>query len=272
MVSMRSLLAYFWADEPRVIYFVVCCVIVLLLAWRGKDRFSAKAFRYLVLPSAVLLVILLNPIVAHILVTAHEETRSLRFFWLVPVTLILAVSSVRLVSSFRNRKQKILLAMAVPIVLLMFSDNFNMLRRTWQNRMTNGYDIPSVVIALGDWIMEDDSGLDKRAVFPQPLNLWVRQYRPEIALPFEWHRFDWKFLPAKRLYNAIELAGGAIDLNEVEYWAIEGEYNYIVLDSDEQYKGKFHAYQEVYRIDVDPLKDTNAYDREYTLYRLTKVG
>lgn len=270
MVSMRSLLAYFWADEPRVIYFVTCCLIILLLAWRGKDGFAAKAFRYIVLPSGVLLVILLNPIVAHILVTSYEETRSLRFFWLVPVTLLLAVVSVRLVSCPHNQKQKILLAIGVPIILLMFSDNFRTLRRTWQNHMTNWYEVPPVVIALDDWIVNDDSGLQKSAVFPQPLNLWVRQYRPEIELPFEWYRVNRKSEPAKWLYNIIELADGAVDLSEMEYWAKEGGYNYIVLDSDEQYKGELHSYKEVYRIDVDPQKDTNPYDREYVLYRLVK--
>ena len=64
----------------------------------------------------------------------------------------------------------------------------------------------------------------------------------------------------------------AIDLCQVEYWAKEGGYNYIILDSADKYMGKLSVYQEVYRIDIDPSKDTNAYDREYILYRLTEEG
>lgn len=270
MVSMRSLLAYFWVDKPRVIYFVFCCVFVLLLAGKRKDGFSRKVSRYIVLPSVALLVILLNPLVAHLLVTKYYETQSLRFFWLIPVSLLLAVVTVHLTSRLHGRGQKILFAMIVPVVLLAFSNDFRQLRATWQNRITNWYKVPPVVIALDDWIMHDDSGLEKSAVFPQPLNLWVRQYRPEIELPFEWHRINNESEAAKELYDIIVLSEGAIDLYQVEHWAKEGEYNYIVLDSGKEYRGSFRSYQEVYRIDADPVKDTNAYDREYILYRLTE--
>ena len=85
MVSMRSLLAYFLVDKPRVIYFVLCCLLVLVLAWKRRDALSLRLRRYIVWPSVVLLVLLLNPVVAHLLVTKYEETRSLRFFWLVPL-------------------------------------------------------------------------------------------------------------------------------------------------------------------------------------------
>lgn len=273
MVSMRNLLAYFWNDKPRVIYFVVCCGIVLLFAWKARDKFSKKVCRYIVLPSMVLLGLLLNPLVAHLLVTRYDEVRSLRFFWLVPVTLLSATVTVRLISGLHKRRQKMLVAIFVPIIILVaFSDNFRQLRGTWQNRIINWYKIPQVVIALDDWIINDDSGLEKKAVFPQPLNLWVRQYRPEIELPFDWHRINWLSKAAIELYDIIELEEGAIDLCQVEHWAKEGGYNYIVLDSGEQYKGKFSFYQEVYRIDVDPSKDTNSYDREYTVYRLIEEG
>lgn len=273
MVSMRSLLAYFWVDKPRVIYFVACCLVVLLLAWKGKDRFATKVFRYIVLPSMVLLVILLNPLTAHLLVTKYQETRSLRFFWLIPVSLLLALVTVRLVSSLRKRKLKILVAIIVPVILLLFSDGFEKLRGTWQNRITNWYKVPPIVIALDDWIMQDDSALKKSAVFPHPLNLWVRQYRPEIELPFEWHRINTKSEAAMALYDIIQGTqneGGVIDLCQVEYWAQKGGYNYIVLDSDGQYKGSLNIYEEVYRVDLEPLRDGNAYEREYVLYRLAE--
>lgn len=272
MVSMRSLLAYFWIDQARVIYFIVCCLLVLFLIWRSKDRFAIKVFQYIVLPSVVLLVILLNPLTAHLLVTRYEETRSLRFFWLIPVSLLLTLVTVRLISSFSGRKSRILLAMLIPIILLAFSDNFRQLRATWQNRITNWYKVPPVVMALDDWIMQDNSGLKKSAVFPQPLNLWVRQYRPEIELPFEWWRLNWQSEAATELYYLMEDSSDAIDLCQVEYWAKEGGYNYIILDSADKYMGELSVYQEVYRIDIDPSKDTNAYDREYILYRLTEEG
>lgn len=213
--------------------------------------------------------ILLNPLGAHFLVTTYE-TQSLRFFWLVPVSLLLALVTVYLVFKPQDRKQKVMLAVIVPALFLIFSNNFEQLRGTWENRIINWYKIPPVVMKLGDWIVNDKEGLEKSAIFPQPLNLWVRQYRPEIELPFEWKRLNRQSDAARRLYDIFENVEDRVDLCQVEYWAKEGGYNYIVLASDEQYEGELVSYQEVYRIDVDPSRDTNSYDREYILYRLTE--
>ena len=267
---MRSLLAYFWVDKPRVIYFVLCCALVLVLAWKRRDTFSRALRWYIVLPSAVLLVILLNPAVAHLLVTKYEETRALRFFWLVPVTLLLAAVTVLLVDWLPGRRQKVLAAVAVPLVLVAASGGFRNLRATWQNQFTNWYKVPEVVIRLDDWIAADEAGIEKTAVFPTPLNLWVRQYRPEIQLPYEWTKVNKQSQAAKKLYEVIEKTEDAVDLDEVNHWAVEGGYNYIVLDSGETYAGTLSDYEEVYRVDVDPAQDTDDYDREYILYRLAE--
>lgn len=269
MVSMRSLLAYFWVDKLRVLGFVACCVIVLVLAWKYKDAFSRKVFRYIVLPSAILLVLLLNPLVAHLLVTMYEN-QSLRFFWLVPVSLLLAIVVVYVVCRFRGRGQKLLLAILFPLAFVSFANGFRSLRGTWQNRITNVYKVPPIVMILGDWIMNDDAGLEKSAVFPQPLDLWVRQYKPEIEMPFQWRLYNRESVAAQQLYRIMQEPKEAINLCEVSYWAQEGGYNYIVLDSQKDYEGTLTHYREVYRVDVDPDKDTNSYDREYTVYRLSE--
>lgn len=267
---MRSLLAYFWVDKPRVIYFVFCCVLVLVLVWKRRDALSRRLQRYIVLPSVVLLVLLLNPVVAHLLVTKYEETRSLRFFWLVPVTLLLAAVTVLLVDWLPRHRLKVLAAVAVPLMLLAFSGGFRSLRNTWQNQFTNWYKVPEVVIWLDAWIVNDDAGLKKTAVFPTPLNLWARQYRPEIELPYEWTKINKQSEAAKMLYEVLEETEDAVDLNEVDHWAVKGGYNYIVLDSAETYTGTLQDYEEVYRVDIDPAQDTNSYDREYILYRLAE--
>ena len=128
--------------------------------------------------------------------------------------------------------------------------------------------MPEVVILLDDWILNDDAGLEKTAVFPTPVNLWVRQYRPEIELPYEWTKVNWQSDAAAELYWAIEEVEDAVDLDVVNAWAVQGGYNYIVLDSAETYVGTLQDYEEVYRVDVDQTQDTNAYDREYILYRV----
>lgn len=270
MVSMRSLLAYFLVDKPRVRFFVLCCALVLFLAWKQRDRLSVLLRRYLVVPSIVLLVLLFNPVVAHLLVTRYEETRSLRFFWLVPVPLLMALVIVVLLDKFSGKKAKVLVAGVIPIVLLTFSNGFVQLRSTWMNTFTNWYKVPPVVINLDEWIVQDESELEKTAIFPTPLNLWVRQYRPEIELPYEWTKVNWQSEAAAQLYWEIEQAEKAVDLEKVDHWAMEGGYNYIVLDTLENYENNLENYEEIYRVDIDPSQDTNSYDREYILYR--RVG
>lgn len=272
MVSMRSLLAYFWVDRPRVIYFVLCCGLVLLLAWKRRDAVSVRLRRYIVLPSAVLLVLLLNPVVAHFLVTKYEETRSLRFFWLIPVSLLMAAASVLLVDWFRPRALKIAAAIVLPLGVLATVNQFHSLRNTWQNHTTNWYKVPDVVIELADTIMQDDAGVEKKAFFPTPLNLWVRQYCPGIEMPYAWSKVNGDFEPAQQIYDTVEKAEGAVDLDQLAYWAAEGGYHYLVLAADGDYTGSVtaHGFAEIYRIDVDPVKDTNSYDKEYVLYRLAE--
>lgn len=272
MVSIRSLLAYFWVDRPRVIYFLLCCCIVLFLAWKRRDIFSVRMRRYLVLPSVVLLVLLLNPVVAHFLVTKYEETRSLRFFWLIPVTLLMAAASVLLVDLFPKRGLRVLAAVILPLGVLATVNQFHNLRNTWQNHTTNWYKIPDVVIELSDAIVQDDAGVEKKAFFPTPLNLWVRQYRPEIEMPYAWAKVNADSEAAKQIYNIVEKAEDAVDLDQLAYWAAEGGYHYLVLASDGDYIGSVtaHGFEEICCIDVDPVKDTNSYDKEYVLYRLAE--
>ena len=37
MVSMRSLMAYFLRDTPRVWYFFACCLVILVLSYKCRD-------------------------------------------------------------------------------------------------------------------------------------------------------------------------------------------------------------------------------------------
>ena len=272
MVSVRSLLAYFWVDKPRVLYFVLCCMVVLFLAWKRRDELTVRLRRYLVVPSIVLLVLLLNPVVAHLLVTKYEETRSLRFFWLIPATLLMATASVLLVDCFRSRRMQVLASIVLPLMVLMTVNRFYSLRHTWQNQITNWYKIPDVVIELCDFIVHDGSGLEKKAVFPTPLNLWVRQYRAEIELPYAWNKVNGQIEAAQEIYDLQEKKEGAIRLEELAQQAITGGYNYIVLAAEGDYIGALTdcGFEEVYRIDTDSMQDTNSYDKEYVLYRVVE--
>lgn len=277
MVSMRSMWKYLWAFRPRVIGFALCCCIAGFLLWKYRDRFGRRLFRHIIVPSALILVFVLNPVVAHILVTRSMETRSLRFFWLIPATLLLALVPVRLLAFLPRRRQKLLAAAAFPALLLvLFSDGFEHSRMLFQNDRPNWYKIPAVVIELDDRIVNDGTDLEKTAVFPWPLNMWVRQYRPEIDMPYSWVHSDQESQPAHQLYNILGYgsAGSSetVDLKTVDDLAVQGGYNYLVLDPRRSYTGALQSYEEVCTVDIDPTQDTSDYDSPYILYRLVERG
>lgn len=268
MVSMRSLFAYFWRDQPRVICFVLCCAAVLLLAWWKRDALAVQLKNKIVLPAALLLVVFGNPVSARILVTQAEETQSLRFFWLIPVSLFLAVAAVLLLDRLPRRWLKGVAAAAIVPVVLLGSRQFTALRANWQNDTPNWYKIPQVVVDLCDYILEDDTYTENRAAFVFPLNLWVRQYDSDIFLLFCWaggENLD--------LRDAMEMEEGEIvNLNRISYLAAEDDCQYLVIPAEGRYVGSLekYGYTQVYAARGSLGEEVDDYDKEYLLYRLEK--
>lgn len=266
MVSVRSLFAYFWKDQPRVLYFVFCCCLVLLLAYWKRNQLALQLKNKIVFPAILLIVVFGNPVSAHILVTKVMETQSLRFFWLIPVSLFLATATVMIVDFIPKRWLKIVVAIVVIPILLFSGRGLKILRLNWQNNTPNWYKIPPVVIDLCDYILADDTYSEKSVACCFPLNLWVRQYTSEIYLPFSWSGGE-----NHDLMKAMELQEGkAIDLNLVGRLSAKKSYSYIVLPREQDYFGSLesYGYREIYSIDINPESDENVYDREYVLFRL----
>lgn len=270
MVSMRSLFAYFWQDPPRVVYFAVCCCLILLLAFWKRETVAVQLKNKIVLPAILLVVVFGNPVSAHILVTRAEETQSLRFFWLIPVSLFLAVTTVFLLDHLPRRWLKGAAALVVVPVLLASGQQLQNLRSCWENATPNWYKIPPVVVDLCDYILEDDTYADKRSAFVFPLNLWVRQYTSDIFLLFSWtggENLD--------LRKAMDTESGQpIDLDEVSSLAAEDDCYYLILPREGAYTGSLEGsgYREVYAAagPAQPDGSDDEYSQEYVLYRLEK--
>lgn len=272
---MSILLQLIWQDFPRTAYIVFCSCAVLFLAFTRKSPFWRELCHTIVFPSLVLLVLLLNPLTAYFLTTKFELTRSIRFFWLVPATLLIAIVTAKSLDLTSSRLYKWVNVMAVVAALCVLSHGFPVLRDSWENTRPNWYKVPPIVVTLDDYIMEDPSGLEKTAVFPMPLNLWVRQYRPEIILPFEWTKIDRTRNINKQIYSVMNAGkGDLVNLTKLGILSAEGGYNYIVLAADGDYIGSLadSGYKEIYRVDLDPRQDTDDYDKEYILYRIQEAA
>ena len=105
------------------------------------------------------------------------------------------------------------------------------------------------------------------AVVPFPLNLWVRQYRPEIRLPFAWTEREDTDMENVWMYEDLYmLEEGVPDWTDLAEHAEKGGYRYIILPDHEPHTGHVEdsGYEPVYHIQTDEMGD---YGKKYTLYR-----
>lgn len=274
MVSFRSLLAYFMATPGRVVAFLLCCAAVLYLAHK-KNKEAVAMASGIILPSLLLIVLFMNPVATHFLVNNSEETRLLRFFWLIPVPLVMAGAVVLLLEKVPKKRARAAIAVALVPVVLVCAQGFSKLRKTWTETAQNPYKIPQVVIELCDYILQDDASQDKKTVFPMPLNLWVHQYRGDIEIPFARISGSWEEGTATReLYDAITAVGAIpVDLDQVSYWAVQDGCQYVVLPRAGGFVGNIekYGYREVYSVQTGDEDSTSPYDKEYVLYRLMEA-
>lgn len=269
MVAMRTMLAYLCVDKARIVWFFVCCAVTLILAWKLKTAETVRLRDKIALPAMALIVLNLNPVSAHFLLKDSVETQALRFVWLIPTTAFMGCATVLLVDLLRPKAVKLAVAAAVPFVILCFCNGFYRAQHTWTNTTPNWYKIPPVVVDLCDKIAEDDAYTEKKAIFPMPLNLWVRQYRAEIEMPFAWYGHDWYDETRIALFEAMSPDAEVIYLDKLGENAVKGGYTYIVLAEDGKYSGNIEDYgfEEIYRVQYPTVQNAKDYDKTYVLYR-----
>lgn len=261
MVSTRSLLAYLMADEAKVIYFIFCCVIVLMLSTQCKQRIFVELRNKVVFPAILLLIFVPNPVSAHLFVSSNMETQSLRFIWLIPTTILLSCVTVLLIYKFCKRWERIIAAGMMSIAIFACGKSIASIKSVWTWNTPNWYKVPQSVVELCDYIMSDSSIESKVVAFPFPLNLWVRQYQPGIIMPFAWDVTE-----CQDLHDAME--EDPINLDHVSSLAADFGCTYVVLQADANYIGCMEDYIEIWRIDLEDEINVPYYNDEYILYRV----
>lgn len=266
MTSMKTLFAYFLWDRERLFYFEICCCAILFLAYQRKSASAIKMRDNVIFPSILIIVAFLNPVMASFLVnraagSEAQETRMLRFFWLVPTSLILATATVWAIRAIKSNKGRVLAALAVPLIMVEFAGGFTYLKRVWEPT-ENWFKMPQAVIELCDTIVNDPTA-ENTAIFPESayyLNYWVRQYRPEISMPIAWQTAGQgeNYETNKKIEELLQ--EDTMDLDELARLAEKGNYQYIVLEesAEQAYTGSLedHGYEEIYRYEYPPDAET----------------
>ena len=274
MVSMRSIFEYLWRDPYRVIGFVGCCIILTVSVRKDAKVGWKRLWNRLAFPALLCVIIFINPVTTHILVKRSEETQFLRFFWIAPVSLTVAATLVCLLEKIRNNYLKSTTTIVTLWLIFALGGRYTqLLHNTWQNTFSNPYKIPPVIIEVCDYIMEDDATEDKSLALTMPLNLWIRQYAPQIRLQFVWGSLAVPEEESKSLFLAMAPEEGlATDLDDVSFWARNLNISYVLLQRDKCYTGSMetNGYEEVTAFQCETEDETNVYGKEYLLYCLTE--
>ena len=154
-----------------------------------------------------------------------DEGTYYRILWLLPMTVIIAYSAVKVIGThFR-------LGVAIVCLIMVLSGTFAYTNVTY-SFAENAYHLPDDVIELCDMVRPEAEDERIFVAFPPELVHYVRQYTTDIMLPFgrdsmvsTWKRVE---NPLFDLYMAHEMNADKLAQYATDYWC-----DYVILADDD---------------------------------------
>lgn len=203
----------------------VCAVIFLF--FQEKETYKRILFVYLPL---FWIGILFLPITYRLVAEVVGEEVYYRFFWMLPMTLVIAYTLVQVYHLYRGVHRR--LAALGMAVLLMACGDF--VYNNWRyTKAENQYHVPECVVEICDLMYVE--GREVLAVFPMELMQYVRQYESTVCLPYGRDVLvaDWKINhPLYDVMEAETVDGKALGETAARYGCV-----YVVLKEDREVTG-----------------------------------
>lgn len=161
------------------------CALVFLF-FQEKEKYKRILLVYL---PAFWIGILFLPITYRIIAEIIDEELYYRFFWMLPMTLVIAYALVQAYHLYCGAYKK-LLALGTAAVLVFCGD---FVYDNWRySAAENQYHVPQSVVDICDLMHAE--GREVMAVFPSELMQYVRQYDSTICMPYGRNVLvaDWK--------------------------------------------------------------------------------
>ena len=164
----------YWSSCWYPLLFVVGLICTLI--W-GRKRNSRIFIGY----TLFLLLTVYNPLVVKYMIPRLKfENEYYRFIWIIPVVPAVAYYGVRLVTMFKKKWLRVLLAIAVSVGFMILGNPLDGVVTNFA--MTeNIYKVPNDLRAVCDVIHQNQENDFPRVVFDNGLNSIVRQYDAGIA-------------------------------------------------------------------------------------------
>ena len=214
---------------------LICWFLVawFYLLFCEKKKENRVLFVYM---PAVLLLLFFNPIFYRIFGNLTEEAIYFRFMWILPITIVIAYTVIKIYNTLVGKKKHIFVFLA--LILIMFSGRLVYLNPLFE-RAENEYHVPREVIELCDMI--EVEGREITAAFPSEFLLYVRQYSATVCMPYGRNAFS--------EYNPLYLAMNeeVIDVEKLAELAQQAGCHFVILDGEKELDGKMEEYSyEVY--------------------------
>lgn len=151
------------------------CALVFLF-FQEKETYKRILLVYL---PAIWVGILFLPITYQIIAGIIDEELYYRFFWMLPMTLIIAYALVQVFYLYQGSYKKII-AVCIAVVLALCGD---FVYNNWRySAAENKYHVPQSVVDMCDLMHAE--GREVMAVFPAELMQYVRQYDSTVVMPY----------------------------------------------------------------------------------------
>lgn len=197
-----------------VVIWFLAALIYLFLCEKRKDR----RILFVYFPTAVLL-LFFNPLFMRAVFAAIGEAVYFRICWILPVILVIAYAAVKIWEKLNGVAQALFAVAAAALIVLSGKPVYE---NSLYGRAENIYHVPESVVQICDVITVP--GIEVKAVFPQELLLYVRQYAPRVLMPYGRNSYD------EELNNfLLAMERDVVDLEELAPYVDAKGCHYVIL-------------------------------------------
>lgn len=212
-----------------VAWFLVCLVY---LFFQEQDKGRRILFLYV---PAILFVLFFNPLFMRVVYGVVGEEIYYRILWLMPVTVVIAYTIVKIYGGPRGRKAYGFLGVAALLTIISGSCIY---ANPAFGKAENLYHMPQEVVEICDTIQVE--GREVMAVFPQELISYVRQYSPMVCMPYGREVLVERWKLGNDFYAAMEAQ--PLNAEMLSGYAKQSSCHYVIIRADKQVIGDFEDY------------------------------
>lgn len=212
-----------------LVWFLIC---VIYLFVQEKDRGKRVLFLYMPI---VLFLLFFNPLFIRIIYGIIGEEIYYRILWLLPVTIAIAYTVVKIYTQLKGKKAYAFLA--VSALILMVSGGCIYLNPTF-SRAENIYHMPQEVVDICDAI--EVEGREVMAAFPEEMLIYVRQYSARVCMPYGREVMVERWGIGHELFDAMK--EDILDVETISSLAKANACHFVIVDGEKLLDGSFEDY------------------------------